>query len=157
MSFPCSVCDRAVQKNMSSATGSLVGLPRWGGLASELDSNRCIDSCRGQGRFYSIKQGNEHETYVPGRVDHFNFAGIYSGMCCYCALGQGWYVDSFIAVGCYRCKHWDSLVKEFSKLKIRIAGASTSWTADGWAGLPDSLIDYILKIAIGKTAKLVST
>lgn len=49
------------------------------------------------------------------------------------------------------------MVKEFSKLKIRIAGSSTSWRANGWGGLPDSLIDYILKITIGEKAKLVST
>ena len=148
--FPCSVCDRAVQKSLRSAE-------RGGAFFTELNSNHCIDTCRGQGRFYSIQQENERETYVPGRVDHFNFAGIHSGVCCYCALGQGWYVDSFIAVGCYSCKHRDSMVKEFSKLKIRIAGSSPSWRANGLGGLPDFLIDYILKIAIGEKAKLVST
>jgi hypothetical protein len=149
--FPCSVCDRAVQESLSSAKKAYLEFLRGGPLFSELDSNHCIDTCT----LFSRRTSARH-TFLAG-LDHFNFAGIHSGVCCYCALGQGWYVDSFIAVGCYSCKHRDSMVKEFSKLKIRIAGSSPSWRANGLGGLPDFLIDYILKIAIGEKAKLVST
>ena len=75
-------------------------------------------------------------------------------MCCYCALRRGLCIESFFSVGCYECKdrrHLVIKVREFAKLKRKATGSDVqAWPSHGWAGLPESLIDHIMTMAVGR-------
>ena len=118
--------------------------------SSELGSERFIDFCRGQGKFYSTQR--PENDLLPPVSGHFNFAGFFIGMCCHCALRRGLCIESFISVGCYHCKRRYFVWTEFSKLKKKKGnGASLqAWASNGWGGLSDNLIDHILKMVFGE-------
>jgi hypothetical protein len=44
------------------------------------------------------------------------------------------------------------VLEEFSKLKNTGKNHDTSWARQGWAALPDSIIDAILHCALGEHA-----
>ena len=180
--FHCSICESAVQlestalKNYfpSSSSSGRASL-----FSSELDSDDFPRYCRGQGKYYLTAPRDRFAspttttTTVGG--DHFNFSGIFHGMCCYCALGGGLSLGSFGTLGCHHCLQRFHSVREFSKLKIRTneeeeasANAATAvgcnmkkkkggsvWDEQGWGGLSDSLIDHILHLALGEKVILV--
>ena len=114
--------------------------------SSRLDSNDYANYCRGQGEFYAL---HRTDYSMPSRGSHFNFSGVYEGLCCYCALGEGYSIFSFGGVGCYHCKMKYLVVKEFSRLKHSTNGQSM------WGGLSDALIDLILKMVVGENVKLI--
>ena len=120
--------------------------------SSELDSDDFAKYCRGQGSFYSKKQDKYSPPPTGGQ---FNFSGMYTGLCCYCALGSGYSRVSFNDVGCYHCKMRCMLIKEFSRLKRQGRGVDVSWESCGWAGLSDSLIDLILRMIVGDQVKMI--
>jgi hypothetical protein len=121
--------------------------------SSELDSDDFANYCKGQGRFYSLKRTNLFA--LPSDGSHFNFSGVYQGLCCYCALGKGYSLDSFGGVGCFQCKKEYLFIMEFSKLKLMGGGDAGTWESRKWAGLSDSLIDLILRMLVGENVKLV--
>jgi hypothetical protein len=124
-------------------------------FSSEFDSDDFAYYCRGQGRFYCNPP--EDVEMITKDYDHFNFTGLFSGLCCFCARMKGFFHASFDCVGCYHCKRRFMVLDEFSKLKQRkhIDGESPpSWAADGWAALPDSIINLILHRVLGEHALL---
>ena len=152
IAFPCTGCQCAVQTGLIECIGSTddTELHYTGQHSSQLTSNGCADVCRGQGTFYATRKPDQERP--PPYSEHFNFLGIYCGMCCYCALKKGLNLDSFFSVGCYDCKrrrHLVMMATEFARLKKRRSGSAVeAWSTDRWAGLPDSLIDVIIAMAI---------
>lgn len=153
--FHCRVCDSAVQIESSATRGMFPtqGFSKQLLLSCELDSDDFAKYCRGQGRFYANPPPSIYIS--PVGQNHFNYSGTFHGLCCYCALGEGLCPESFRDVGCYQCKRRALVVKEFSKLKDVVCHSS-SWEANGWSGLSNSLIDYILGMLVGEKTKLVS-
>jgi hypothetical protein len=142
----CTRCDCAVQKGRCDVGNQITLIGSDDQRSSELGSDRFVDFCRGQGKYYSTRPDAE----IPPVSEHFNFAGYFMGMCCHCALMRGLCIESFISVGCYHCKQRLFVWTEFSKLKKKGKGASIQvWSSNGWAGLSDNLIDYILKMVFG--------
>jgi hypothetical protein len=122
-------------------------------FSSQLDSDRFPAFCRGQGAFYAVEPSDPFQ--IPKRFEtHFNFSGAYQGVCCYCAMVNGYNFRSFLAKGCYHCKRSELLIREFSKLKHR-ASTISSWLSCGWAGLSDSVIDLILKLVVEEKPLLI--
>jgi hypothetical protein len=85
--------------------------------------------------------------------DHFNFSGVFSGLCCFCARMKGFCHDSFVDIACYHCKRRVVVLEEFAKLKRNsVKNQDATWAEQGWAALPDSIIDTILHFALGERA-----
>jgi hypothetical protein len=152
--IPCKNCSAAIQEDsFLSSKKSFHADVFKRNYSSELDSEDFAHYCRGQGSFYSFPKG---KFALPLNGSHFNFSGTYIGLCCYCALGSGYSLVSFNDVGCYHCKTRCMLIREFSKLKHQGRGRDGSWEACGWAGLSDSLIDFILRMIVGEKVKLMN-
>ena len=131
----CTVCACAVQKRTERGE-AVVG-----------ESSTVLD-CRGQGQFYAKGPARGLKKFES----HFNFSGAFEGMCCFCALHKGWSGVSFASVGCYLCKKHKFQIREFSRLK---GPDNAVGSPVNWAGLPDSVIDHILKMVVGdKTLRL---
>jgi hypothetical protein len=149
----CTKCSAAIQEESCYTSKSTFSASVFRkNYSSELDSDDFAKYCRGQGSFYSERQGKFD---LPANGSHFNFSGVYSGFCCYCALGSGYSAVSFNDVGCYHCKMRFMLIKEFSKLKRQGSGVNVSWKSCGWAGLSDALIDFILRMIVGDQVKMI--
>ena len=158
-SFPlqyCIQCRCAVQQKEAQAFLRLPGssMKRVTLFSSEFDSDDYANYCRGQGIFYSNK-ADDVEMIVKD-YDHFNFTGLFSGLCCFCAVMKGFFHASFECVGCYHCKRRFMVLEEFSKLKnhSRDGSSSSSWAANGWSALPDPIVDMIIRCALGEHALL---
>ena len=152
--FRCKGCNCAVQMQNDEVCAASVAFGGRTLISSELDSERFADYCKGQGSFYAEKPVNLYDCSKRFQT-HFNFSGLYEGMCCYCALGRGLYSGSFVSVGCYQCKRSEALLREFSKLKLRGSDDVISWISCGWSGLSDSVIDLIMKMVVGEKTLLL--
>ena len=154
--FRCKSCDSAVQlESYYSPRNKFPGSAMKSHYSSELDTDDFGNYCKGQGRFYTLKKPDPF--VLPFDGGHFNFSGAYQGLCCYCALGKGYSLDSFSEVGCYQCKKEYLFIKEFSKLKLLARGSEMSgtWESSKWAGLSDSLIELILRMLVGFKVKMI--
>ena len=126
----CSSCDCAVQQREQSSYCCLPG--------SSLQRTALFSS-----RFAP-------DDYDP--QDHFNFSGLFSGLCCFCARMQGFYHGSFVDIACYHCKRRLMVLEEFGKLKKSKKDYNATWAEQGWTALPDSIIDVILHCLLGEQA-----
>ena len=152
----CRKCNASVQLESNTKLGDAFPKLSLRVLYSNgLDSDDYSNYCRGQGKFYSLRRTDLYA--LPSSGSHFNFSGVYAGLCCYCALGEGYSYFSFDGVGCYHSKMKYLVVKEFSRLKHQRSanGQAPSWENCTWGGLSDSLVDLILKMAVGETVKLI--
>ena len=125
-------------------------------VTAELDSDDFVNNCRGQGWRYASKASTEKVQMKPGEwsnpTSHYNFEGMYEGLCCFCASRMG---NMMIReIGCYHCHQRDMLFREFSKLSASHKTAAgpvrmaPTWETHGWGALSDTLIDYILALAL---------
>lgn len=121
-------------------------------LTLELETDDCANNCRGQGPQHSRKRKAE-DLRITDSADQYNFQGQFEHLCCFCSLRNGLSFISFADIGCYHCKTRDILFVEFSRLKrVRkldaVAVTKSAWDANGWSGLTDVLIDYIIVLAL---------
>ena len=150
----CSSCDCAVQQREQSSYCCLPGssLQRTALFSSRFDSDDFAYYCRGQGVFYSDKSHPHSAPDDNDPQDHFNFSGLFSGLCCFCARMQGFYHGPFVDIACYHCKRRLMVLEEFGKLKKSKKDYNATWAEQGWTALPDSIIDTILRCALGEQA-----
>ena len=110
--------------------------------------------CRGQGAKY--KERSKGEEFLVDFVEghHYNFNGVFTKYCCFCALHAGFEKRSFMDMACYLCRDKDILLEIFSKLYI-LPSKVISWQTHRWAALPSAILDKILRHVIGEALQVV--
>jgi hypothetical protein len=158
MSFPffsCSVCSAYVQ--LKWGEGEKHHMPTLNyrlrgqlavNITSELESDDFVNNCRGQGSKYSDRSGSSVALQQGKETHHYNFQGMFQGMCCFCAVRIGLSSLSFVDISCYHCKQRDMLYQEFSRLRVAQGAVAPCWESHGWGALSDTLIDYIIALAL---------
>jgi hypothetical protein len=164
--FPCSVCSAYVQlrwRELEKHSMPVVSQIDVVGsrkpivmVTSELESDDYVNNCRGQGRKYAERCTDKGFQIVVGKWnhpdDHFNFDGLFQGVCCFCAARMDLSLTIFKDIACYHCKQRDFLFREFALLRVvrkaTTPGQSPSWETHGWGALSDTLVDYILALAL---------
>jgi len=139
--FQCTLCKTRVQLAIECTPGTLpaqvVGDRRMK-LSSEFDNGDFSKHCRGQGARYN----QQRKLPYSQQTLHFNFAGKFHGLCCFCALNNGFGTELFITAACFNCARKEALRAEFARLyKIR--------SACKWALLPAGILDKIIQAFLG--------
>ena len=161
--FPCKSCGANVQLSWSCGqrfslhdVDCLTDEAPWSRTTAELESDDCANNCRGQGNMFARKRKADSlqpAVFVAG--SQYNFEGQFEHMCCFCSLRNGLSVLSFSEIGCYHCKTRQILFFEFSRLKrtrrpvdAKALVSTSAWNSQGWGGLTDVLIDYIISLGL---------
>ena len=158
MSYPffhCIHCGAYVQKSVAYESGRLpqaVLSDRFCKLSAGFDGGDIAMYCRGQGRRYHSERMPVFVEHVDGL--HYNFAGVFEGCCCFCALHRGFSTDSFRDVGCCYCNRKERIRRIFRGVFVKRDSPAT-WSTHGWAAMHSGVMDYILGFVVGPSCRLV--
>ena len=153
--FHCVLCDAHVQKAVPYEVGRMptcVLNNRYCRLSDGFDGDDFTYYCRGQGGRYRTAYMPQFVEFIDGF--HYNFDGVFHGLCCFCALHRGFCKELFVDVSCYNCKRKEFIRRLFLKV-FDARKDSATWETHGWAALPSAVLDLILGFVVGPRCVLV--
>ena len=93
--------------------------------------------CKGQGLCFTSVPWS-----IPNKDTHFNFTGLFAGLCCICAHKKGWSPISFSDVGCFACK--------ITHTRSNVFASEIKRSKDFWSNLDEDVIELIITFLTGR-------